>query len=666
MLRGLGAFALLLCVLHIGAVRAAEPVVPVSEDSVAVALVPRAILIDPPGTLSPEQALVRLTGPDAAVESKVVSHGYIADILWARIVLDLAPEAAGRWYLSLELPNFDQLQVFRVPDPVVAPEPFVELGDRVRGPAEILSRFHIAPIDLPAGRTVLLVRGRTGSTMTLDLKLRKLDALVIEERSYFALQAFYLGIAAIFGASAIGLFAYSRQSVYLVYVVNLMAHTMLWLLINGTGPGYLWPTLARTLHLDPHPFVWLTVYGTGAFAAHFLATTRVPVLVCKALRAMAAVGLVMGVLTFFVPRDDIYWSHALVSTVALLILAVLFGLTGIGLYRGEPAARPLMLTWLGLVLAVVFALLRDIGVVPSNTFTLTGAQLGSVFEMLVFGYMLVTRLGRLQREKEQLQREALAAAREQEIVLERRVADRTAELDAAIVRERNARRLQQQFVAMISHEFRTPLAIIDGAAQNIGVQEPRNRGRVEKIRTAVRRLLRMIETCLIDERVEGGTIQLQAQTFDLRELLEEACDAVRAAAPDHVFAIRVPAEPVLVRADLRLTEIAVGNLLENAVKYSPAGSTVDVALGDLPDGVEIVVSDDGPGVPPADRERIFEKYQRGGGAAATTGAGLGLHLVRAILDAHGGSVHYRDGAARGGCFVVRLPTGQPQGRALAG
>ena len=789
-----GIVLVLLVLLAPVAVRA-EPVVRVVGSAVSVPLVPRAVVFDPDGSLPPEEARRRLSSSGVTVEDSTVSHGYVPDTLWARIVVEVAPEAAGRWYLSLELPNFDRLQVFTLPDPDGDPVPFVELGDRVPEPTDILTRFHIAPIDLPPGRTVLLVRGRTGSTMTLDLKLRKLDALLIEERAFFALQSFYLGIAAIFALSALGLFAYTRHAIYLVYVVNLMAHTMLWLLINGTGPGYLWPTLARSVHLDPHPFIWLTVYGTGAFAADFLSTTRVPAVVCTALKVMAAAGLVLGVAGFFVPEDDIYWSHALVSTIALPILAALLGLTGIGLYRGEPAARPLMLTWLGLVAAVVFALLRDIGAIPNNTFTLSGAQLGSIFEMLVFACMLVERLGRLQREKEQIQREALASAREHEMVLERRVADRTAELDAANVRlraivssapfplllvreadggvlyanqracdllgapsdvivgrpgrdwlvdpaardtllavldergvvedleaelrrsdgtafwalmsvvrivydgepvrvvalnditrrkdlehdlrqtaeleaaaaerERSARRLQQQFVAMVSHEFRTPLAIIDGAAQNIEVSDTRSVGRLQKIRAAVRRLLSMIDACLVDERVDGGAIVLRRESVVLGGLLREAGDVIRAAAAGHTIMVELPEAPVVARADRRLTEIAVNNLLENAVKYSPPGTTVTVRLAPGPNGgAEVSVSDEGPGIPEPERARIFDKYYRAENTSGTAGAGLGLHLVRAIMGAHGGTVECASTGPAGSRFVLRFP-GDDEAAAMA-
>lgn len=659
-MRSVPGLALLLAVLALSVLPVAgstadeRPVVRVAAAQTAVPLVPRVALVDPAGELSAAEALGGLSGPDAVVENAVYSRGYIADTLWARIALDVEPAAAGTWYLSLELPNFDRLDIFTVP-PAGDPVPFVTLGDRAPVPKPIQTRFHIAPIDLPAGQTVLLVRGWTGSTMTVDLKLRKLDALLAEEQSFFALQTFYLGIAATLGLSALGLFAYTRQVIHLIYVVNLVAHLGIWLIINGTGPGYLWPGLAGRLHIDPHVMIALSIFGTLAFSAIFLSTARVPRLVRFTLWIGAGVGVVLFAICLGVPVELTPWSSALVSQFLLPLAGLLLVPTAVALFYGEPAARPLMLTWFGFIAVIAVGTLRSQGYLPSNTLTLTGPQLGSVFEMLVFAYMLVARLGRVQREKDQVQREALAAARAHEAQLEQRVADRTAELDAAVVRERDARRLQQQFVSMVSHEFRTPLAIVDAAAQNFATGDAGDHGRLDKIRGAVRRLRGMIETCLVDERVQGGKIQLQPEDVELRDMVEDAVGMLRAAAADRRFVLDLPGEPVVVTVDQRLVGVAISNVLENAVKYSPVGSTIEVSVAEGAEDVEIAVTDQGPGVAEGDRDRIFERHYRAGNAAATSGVGLGLFLVRSILEAHGGTVRCTAGPAGGSRFVIRLP-----------
>jgi len=633
----------------------AGPVVQVSGADSTVHLVPRTVLLDPTGTLSPAEALRELDGPEAIEETAVYSRGYIPDVLWSRIVLDIEPEAAGEWYLTLELPNFDRLQVFTV-SASGTPVPLTELGDRVREPTDIRSRFHIAALDLPPGRNEFLVRGHTSSTMTLDLKLRKIDRLLAEEQDFFAMQSFYLGIAGVFSFAALGLFAYSRQAIYLVYLLNLVAHSGLWLLINGTGPGHLWPELAHPWHVDPHIFIAMAIAGTAAFAVMFLPTARMPRIIRIIIWGIVAAGIGLMALCALVPQESMYWANRLISVIVLPIAGLLFVVTAVGLFRGEPAARPLMLTWVGLIGAVAVGWTRDLGIVPSNVLTLAGPQLGSVFEMTVFAFMLLQRLGRIQSEKEEIQQAALDAAREHEAVLEQRVRVRTALVSLAMRREREARHLQQQFVSMVSHEFRNPLAIIDSAAQNFAPGTAADQGRLEKIRSAVRRMRGMIDTCLIDERIRGGKMHLQRERLEICELIEDAADMLRAARDGIRFEMDLPDGPVMTSADARMIEIALGNVLDNAVKYSPTGAPIRVSVTATPQEIEIAVADHGPGIPEAERERIFERHYRARHSPRnSSGAGLGLFLVRSILTAHGGTIECAGAPGGGALFLVRLP-----------
>ena len=636
----------------------AQPLIDVDGTLDTVPLLPRVELVDPDGSLTPTEAAARLRGPTPEIATQELSRGFTANTLWALAVLDVAPAAAGRWYLSLELPNFDALQVFALPDGSTEPIPLFELGDTVAPVIDIRSRFHLAPLDLPPGRTVLLLRGQTSSTMTLDVKLRNPGALQQEELPFFGLQLFYLGVAGVLGFAALCLFAHTRQWVFLIYAINLVAHCMVWLIINGTGPGYLWPDLATSLHLTPPPFVAGTFFGTLAIAYYFLGETSLPRLARQLLLALTVFSAALAVVGLILPPKEALWYNILISNLIPPFGLVLLAVTAIALIRGDRAAWGLMLTWIALGAAVLLSILRNLGLVPSNTLTLTGPQLGSVVEMIIFAYMLVSRLGRLQAEKEQVQRDALAAARAHRAELEQRVADRTVELADAIDRERDARRLQQQFVAMVSHDFRTPLAIVDAAAQNLASRAPDDLERLEKIRTATGRLRRMVDACLVDERVDGGRIHLQTQPLDLCGLVDSLVEMMRPAAGAQRIEVDLPDDPVTVSVDPGLLEMAISNILENAFKYAPPHSTIAVAVSRTPSGAEITIEDEGPGVPEADRDRIFERHYRGAHSPGIEGVGMGLHLVRTIVDAHAGTVACT-ASATGGCrFSITLPAAQ--------
>lgn len=217
---------------------------------------------------------------------------------------------------------------------------------------------------------------------------------------------------------------------------------------------------------------------------------------------------------------------------------------------------------------------------------------------------------------------------------------------------------QRQFVLMVSHEFRTPLAIIDSASQMLEI-EPRLPAsappRVRKIRNAVRRMLHLIDRCLADDRLDNAA-RTATIRFDLATLLVELAAERGGNSPNHHFVTDGCGQPLPIPGDRDLLAVAFSNLVENAVKYSPGGGRVRLGLS-REDGQAVVrVEDEGIGVNSADGARIFDKYFRASNAAGTTGAGLGLHLARRIVLAHGGTIAVTSEPDLGSVFTVRLPT----------
>ncbi len=219
-------------------------------------------------------------------------------------------------------------------------------------------------------------------------------------------------------------------------------------------------------------------------------------------------------------------------------------------------------------------------------------------------------------------------------------------------------RQQRQFVLMVSHEFRTPLAIIDSASQLLEL-EPKlpvsAMPRVGKIRNAVQRMLHLIERCLTDERL--GTAAARPTAFDLAAMLTGLVAEIGASAAGHRhrFELHGVDRPVPIPGDRDLLAVVFSNLLENAVKYSPKGGTIRLDLSTGEGQVMVRVADEGIGVNAADAARLFDKYFRASNAAGTTGAGLGLHLARCIVDTHGGGIAVASQPGQGAAFTVRLP-----------
>jgi two-component system, OmpR family, sensor kinase len=223
---------------------------------------------------------------------------------------------------------------------------------------------------------------------------------------------------------------------------------------------------------------------------------------------------------------------------------------------------------------------------------------------------------------------------------------------------------QRRFMADASHELRTPLSIARTAAEVSLARdsrgEPEYRETMGIVVEQTRRLTRMVDDMLTLARADAGGLELQPADLYLDDLLRDAVREATVLADERRVALRCAATTeVAYRGDERLLRQMVMNLLANGIRYAAANGHVEARLGSSNGTVEIAVADDGPGIPPEDRERIFERFVRLDNARGRPGgAGLGLPIARCIAEAHGGSLTLAD-IGPGSTFVVRLPRDYP-------
>jgi signal transduction histidine kinase len=176
------------------------------------------------------------------------------------------------------------------------------------------------------------------------------------------------------------------------------------------------------------------------------------------------------------------------------------------------------------------------------------------------------------------------------------------------------------------------------------------------------RLIEMINTMLFISRTEAGVTQPELAEMDIAALVRDACRLFKAPAEEKGIALdsRGP-ERLALSGDIRLVQRMVGNLLDNAIKYTRAGGRVDVAVRSPAGGrVEIEVRDTGPGISATDLPHVFERFYRGDPSRSRTGAGLGLSFARAVARAHGGDITAASSPGGGSTFTVTLPERQGQ------
>ena len=220
--------------------------------------------------------------------------------------------------------------------------------------------------------------------------------------------------------------------------------------------------------------------------------------------------------------------------------------------------------------------------------------------------------------------------------------------------------LRADFVSLVSHELRSPMAAVIGAARTLQgrwreLSADQRQSFLALIGDETSRLASLIGDVLDTSRIEAGTFSFSFTDVDLGELVRDVVAAAGLAQDEVVLTTEVSGTLPSVRGDRERLKQVVQNLVDNAVKYSSAGGRVHVSAIADDGSVLIDVADEGPGIPPEDRQLIFEKFGRSGGGAAKPGTGLGLFIARSIAEAHGGSLEVESARARGSVFRLELP-----------
>jgi two-component system sensor histidine kinase KdpD len=223
--------------------------------------------------------------------------------------------------------------------------------------------------------------------------------------------------------------------------------------------------------------------------------------------------------------------------------------------------------------------------------------------------------------------------------------------------------LRSSLLSSVSHDLRTPLAAIAGASSSLlddsqFHEPPERRELLQSIVDESKRLARLVDNLLDMTRLEAGHVKLNKEWHVLEEIVGSARSRLRRELEGHRVHVEIPGDLPLVNVDGLLLEQVLVNLLENAARYTPAGSHIQMAAKQANKRVEIHVSDNGPGLPRGAETRVFEKFFRGSSTPTPDGrrgAGLGLTICKAIVNAHGGQITARNGAKGGAEFIVSLP-----------
>lgn len=231
-----------------------------------------------------------------------------------------------------------------------------------------------------------------------------------------------------------------------------------------------------------------------------------------------------------------------------------------------------------------------------------------------------------------------------------------------ITRFRQAEELKTTFISVVSHELKTPVALIKGYAETLrredATWDPATiQDSLAVIAEEADHLTHLIDNLLEASRIQAGRLKLEPTDVSLPRLAQKIVDGVRLQTTAHTFELDFPDDFPLVWGDPERLQEALSNLIDNAVKYSPSGGTIWIGGRVDQTSVTVYVADQGIGIPAEEQDRIFDRFHRveSDQQKRTKGTGLGLYLVKAIVEAHGGRVWVESVSGRGSIFIFVLP-----------
>lgn len=235
-------------------------------------------------------------------------------------------------------------------------------------------------------------------------------------------------------------------------------------------------------------------------------------------------------------------------------------------------------------------------------------------------------------------------------------------LRAALTREKELNELKTRFVSMVSHDFRTPLTIIQTSAETLRIyydrlDEDKKNTHFDRIRSQVRRMVDLLNDVLTINQANAGIEPFNPAPLDINHFCQEIAEGFQnSPITRHTLKYSHQGTPRVILADEKLLYRAITNLLINAFKYSPPTSTVRFELIYGPSQVKLKISDSGIGIPEKDMEHLFKSFHRASNVGVIEGTGLGLFIVKHAIDTHGGTIDVESQVQAGSTFTITIPT----------
>lgn len=625
-------------------------------------------LEDPTGTLTLEDVQSGTHAFRSWMEPGThLNFGFTSSAYWIRIPLQRVDSAQSHWLLSVSYSHLQSLD-FHAPG-----QPAVQTGsERPLDSRPFYDRHFVFPLHVDTEKSHYYIRATSRYALTVPLVLWEPNAYRAQQHRFDALQFLYFGGFFVLTLFGLAIYLGIRNSLFAIYSAYTSSAGVGILSGNGYGRLYLWPNWPLFDEVSQSLFLSLTAFCAAWFARRLTRLSMESWLGKCLLLSQILFGLVF-VLTLLQLKLPFLLRPAnqilMINGVVLGLLVTLAGWHG--LKQKISGVRFFLACWIVLWIGACVATLRAFGWVPSTGLTSYAVQITMAVDTL----LVALALGDLLREEHKAyvatQQKALEAnqsllemSQASEEKLKQAVRERTEQLQASLEQEKHLREQYVRIGSMISHEFRTPLSIIQGQASLMrkeyenGIDEVKKR--LEAIGGATDRLKVMFDKWLYSDALNETLEKLDLKPLDLDVWLQELLETHTHLLPNHQVNLKIGMESVIVLADEYHLDLAISNLIDNATKYAPGQSTITIESRSTPGFVGIAVTDQGPGIPLEAQDKVFKEFFRVAPESQIRGVGLGLSIVQRIVRAHKGHVTLDSRPGQGATFCIWIPTDQVQ------
>lgn len=586
------------------------------------------LLRDPGATLTVSDVATKPDSQLIDLDSDV-SLGFTSDVAWIKVTMARESESdPDTWYMVLGQTVLKDARLYK-------PLPnggFTEhYGTQVNNEndREIDHRRPIFIIHHDVlGEKTYWIRIQTPTALNTSLK-------VVQEKEFLTettKESFFWGL--IFGGYIISIIFYisfwtwTKETIHKNYIAYISINFLAALFTGG------WPTLFTT-NLNSETLItllgiWISLsiaIGTR-FSIEFIDLKIKNFKISKILLISANITTIIGITSIIIGHYR--WAMPALQASSMVLISIFIVISSYYSVKNDSKSKFFLFAFSLFYFGVFWRYLRNISVIDPNFWN------ENIYQITAFGHMVVMSIG--------------IFANYNKLRKEKQIAESRADAEFKLREE------QREFLSLVSHEFRTPLTISGASVDNL-LQQPdlslEALKRVNKILKANERMQSLMDSYLSKERLLMDVLKINIENQDIGQLCRLAVSDM----PDaDVADIKIDISEVIeIKCDAEMVRIALNNLLQNALRFSPQPGSIKISVRMEAKNLSIKVSDKGLGIPEDELDLIFTRYYRGKNSMNQPGAGLGLNLVKTVLDKHGGTITVFNLPDKGCEFILNFP-----------